>query len=164
MMVANATRAPQRPQGPQPPAQPSPAQQIEAQPQQPQQRSAGMIDFVFINRVPLLKHFAMWCDAPDEEGKEAWGGQGLAQWLNDGFGPVWENLNWHTELKTAGVQNLMIACQNHPVLQQEIWSKVSSRAQQFQQFLTDLLAWEPESEDEPPEGIPQLNTEPIDLT
>jgi len=165
MMVANATRAPQQPRGAPPVQQPNPAQQIEAQPQpaQPEQRPVGMIDFVFVNRVPLLKHFAMWCDSTDEDAKEAWSGQGLAQWLTDGFGPVWENLSWHQELKTAGVANLLVACQNHPVLQAEIWSKVSSRSQQFQAFLTDLLAWEPDSEDEP-EGVPQLNTEPIDLT
>ena len=66
MMVANATRAPQQPRGTPPVQQPNPAQQIEAQPQpaQPEQRPVGMIDFVFVNRVPLLKHFAMWCDQP----------------------------------------------------------------------------------------------------
>jgi hypothetical protein len=147
---ANAQRLP-----PQQPA-PQPQQIVEAQPtQQPQPKAADVLDFVFINRFPILKHFAMWCDTEAEE----WAGQGLANWLNDGFGTTWEGIDWHAQMKAAGVDNLLAACQQHPVLQQEIWSKVSTRADKFKTFLADFAAWEPEAED-------NLITEPAqtDLT
>jgi hypothetical protein len=121
----------QQQQQPQMPGQLNPAQQ-------PTQSQSATIPPIiqFLNAITpaVMRHMNEWLK---DTSNEAFSGKGLASSIDDLYGDKWNGVDWLTEARTAGVDNIVAAYQ-----QSKLWEKLSQVEPQFRQFIADFIGWQ----------------------
>lgn len=101
---------------------------------QPANQPAPIIQFLNVITPAVIRHLNEWLK---DTANEAFSGRGLASSIDDLYGAKWNGLDWLTEARTAGAENIVAAYQQAP----KLWEKLSQVEPQFRQFIQDFLAW-----------------------
>jgi len=131
-----------------------PAANPQPQPNPQSRGGPNLIDLLNIITPVMANHFREWIESGDEE----WNGAGFATWVYDGWGQVWNGIDWHAQAKNTGAATLVMMYKQSP-----FWANpqmpFAQQEPKFLEFVQSFCDWSPDepeqsdtapTEDQPP--------------